>query len=477
MQTIKSIPAVAGLIFFIVFNALFLLWSFWVWGNIWVLLSLPPFVLSVSHLVQTLRDGIIVDHTGISGKIKEQAFHFRYHEITAVNIVEEHSKKTLLIVAGYQSHSIRIKNAKEMRDAILHNMALAKGETIPPPSPLSVLRTRELSLEKKFKKSQKWILIVFFLSIVSFLPFTWNAPFPFSSLVGYSIFEIYSPSWGIFMISLYFLFWAFSKRWHLFFLLSMVLLLLEILIFPFMFLSAITDIANELPILLFLFFFYALPHIWVLFRLIRGTVFWRSLRLVRMEKNALPQENIVVPNSVNLNHTKVSTSFVTQNAIYQPTYTAIPMDDTLFEKLNTLLRHGNTIYHARVLILEDIPSQKLERVITHFARDFARDETAIALFDNTLRGSGKSGFLLTNKHLYTKSDFEKPVKSYIKNISHITAPTMQKKDTYKIIIHLHVGGQIYLGTALRDQYKSNAAHTLNEAIHLLQKHEEGLSLE
>lgn len=499
MKTEKSIPLVAGPIASVVFNALWALGSVLFGRDFWIIIPVFFLGLSIYRLVQALGEGIVVNHAGLSGKIKKQVFHFQYHEMSAVNIVEDDSKHTLLLVAGYQSHSIRMKNASDVRDAILHNMAFARGEEIPAPSPTSVLRAKELSLTQKFKKAQKWLLVITLVSVVSFfLSGTLGFPIPFSSVLAYGAFDFVAPSWGIAIVVFYFLLWAFSKKWHFFFILAIILLFLEVLSFPVLFLFGSDFTNDDLFTLFFLFAVYSLVHIWVLFRLIRGAIFWRGLRRVQKEMQTFPMENrhtASYANAHTTSHTNthgtshanthgtnhVNTGFVAanpmQNAIYQPAYEAIVVDDRLHMDISNAFRRENLSQIDNLFLLENIPPKKLVAAAKHFAHALEYDETAILFYDNSVMGSGKSGILLTNKCLYAKSDFEKPTKAYIKNIVRVFAPSAHKHDRYKIIVEQDMSDQITIVTTLKDREKEGLARVLNEAIYLLQRQQKESSIE
>ncbi|MCL2842964.1 MAG: hypothetical protein FWE28_05780 [Oscillospiraceae bacterium] len=104
----------------------------------WFFLLLFCTILPASRLIKTLRSGIVVGNAGIFVTIKKEKFQMAYHEISSVSITDN---RELLIVSGYQSRSIRIRNVRAIRDAISHNMeALAVA---PAPMKTPVLRTSD----------------------------------------------------------------------------------------------------------------------------------------------------------------------------------------------------------------------------------------------------------------------------------------------------------------------------------------------
>ena len=99
---------------------------------IWFFALLAFTVFPAARLIRTLKSGIVVDNAGVSGKVKGEQFRFAYHEISSASMADdEMNSKNLLIVSGYQSYSIRIRNARAVRDTIAHNMA-ALGVTPAP---------------------------------------------------------------------------------------------------------------------------------------------------------------------------------------------------------------------------------------------------------------------------------------------------------------------------------------------------------
>ena len=79
--------------------------------------------------------------TGVVGKIKKEQFRLAYHEISSVSVNDTDGGKHLLIVSGYTSHSIRIRNAHAVRDAIAHNMAVLGVAPAPMPGPIAAQNT------------------------------------------------------------------------------------------------------------------------------------------------------------------------------------------------------------------------------------------------------------------------------------------------------------------------------------------------
>ena len=73
-----------------------------------------------------------------------------------------------------------------------------------------------------------------------------------------------------------------------------------------------------------------------------------------------------------------------------------------------------------LFLFEQIPAKKLQNVIRSYAPSMSADEIAILLHDDTVWGSSKEGFLLTNTHLYSKGMLEKGYHTKISEINNIT---------------------------------------------------------
>lgn len=260
-------------------------------------------ILPATRVIRALTSKIIVNESGVSGKIKKENFHWRYHEISSASLQNHDSGKGVLLVSGYNSHSIRLKNARAVRDAIAHNMAIANVTPAPLPTP----------------------------------------PPPQAS----------SP-------------------------------------------------INPPP--------------------------------------------------------------TAQDVLYTHDTPPIPLTEFLRQRISDICRRESIGAISKFHMFEEIPLKLLENAITAYAPSLDPSETALFLYDDSIAGSGKSGFLLTNKALYTKSDFEKPAKAYLQNISRVT--DMGK---YKIRVEMDTGNYIAITISLKETL--SIQRTLDETIQLL-RHEQ-----
>jgi hypothetical protein len=117
-------PSIAGDLIILIINIIIdislLLSGSFIWFLILVIFTIFPAV----RLINTLNSGIFVGDTGVSGKIKNESFEIAYNRISSASTPEKDYGKNLLIVAGYKTYSINVRNAAEIRDAISHNMAV-----------------------------------------------------------------------------------------------------------------------------------------------------------------------------------------------------------------------------------------------------------------------------------------------------------------------------------------------------------------
>ena len=75
---------------------------------------------------------------------------------------------------------------------------------------------------------------------------------------------------------------------------------------------------------------------------------------------------------------------------------------------------------SKLFLLEQIPPDKLENAKQSYAPMMRDDETVIALYDDTVFGSAKDGFLLTTKRLYGKNITERASFLEVAEITHFS---------------------------------------------------------
>ena len=97
------------------------------------------------------------------------------------------------------------------------------------------------------------------------------------------------------------------------------------------------------------------------------------------------------------------------------------------------------------------------------------DEQVVFLYDDTVGGSAKSGFILTSKYLYNKSDGKKAAKQNIGNIAKISQLTASKL-RYAITIEMVTGGNTDFITAVFKEKRTAMVHILDETISLMKNY-------
>jgi len=84
---------------------------------------------------------------------------------------------------------------------------------------------------------------------------------------------------------------------------------------------------------------------------------------------------------------------------------------------SNFMQHGAL---ANVFLFDQIPQKKLQNATRSFARGMGSDETVIVLYDDTVFGSSKEGFILTTRRLYGKNIMERGMSVEIADIRNVT---------------------------------------------------------
>jgi len=74
----------------------------------------------------------------------------------------------------------------------------------------------------------------------------------------------------------------------------------------------------------------------------------------------------------------------------------------------------------RIYLFHEIPARKLGNAKSRYARILGSDEVVIALYDDTVWGSGKDGFLLTNRRIYGRNIADSAAFVEIQSITDVT---------------------------------------------------------
>ena len=89
------------------------------------------------------------------------------------------------------------------------------------------------------------------------------------------------------------------------------------------------------------------------------------------------------------------------------------------QQKDDILHISKGIHNEKLFFFEQIPSDKLENARESYA-SFTSEEDVILLYDDTVFGSAKDGFLLTSRRLYQKNMTELSRAVKLSNIEDIT---------------------------------------------------------
>lgn len=110
------------------------------------------------------------------------------------------------------------------------------------------------------------------------------------------------------------------------------------------------------------------------------------------------------------------------------------------QKVELMRKYASEICTSFVFhVGDDIPSKKIDNAIKKYANGLDRD-TVIGLYDTTITGSGKSGYIFTDTKVYYLQTLEKPQKLWYEDIESVEITTDKVKDCdNKIIFHMYDG--------------------------------------
>lgn len=86
-------------------------------------------------------------------------------------------------------------------------------------------------------------------------------------------------------------------------------------------------------------------------------------------------------------------------------------------------------------LFKEIPTGKLINAKKSYASQISENESVICLFDNTIYGSAKNGFLLTSKYLYYKMPLQKVIRIPLIQINSISFNGSDKYSTRVLVRH------------------------------------------
>jgi len=127
-----------------------------------------------------------------------------------------------------------------------------------------------------------------------------------------------------------------------------------------------------------------------------------------------------------------------------------------------------------LFLFEQISPKRLSNAKSGYARNLTGDETIILLYDDTLFGSAKNGFLLTTKRIYYKNMGESPSLVDITSIRNkeVVASTLSTQ----MLIHLSTDGKAAIDiTYIEAKQREPLLRMLGNIIDLLRNSGANLS--
>jgi hypothetical protein len=110
------------------------------------------------------------------------------------------------------------------------------------------------------------------------------------------------------------------------------------------------------------------------------------------------------------------------------------MNDDLLNQIDHIVKQEA---HNKNFYFHHAPPAKLHNATLSYAPGMGRDETFIFLYDDTLFGSAKDGFILTTKRLYYRNQTESPMVASLADICDMTVDS--GTFTGKLVFVTHQG--------------------------------------
>ena len=119
----------------------------------------------------------------------------------------------------------------------------------------------------------------------------------------------------------------------------------------------------------------------------------------------------------------------------------------------------------KLYIFEEIPQEKFANAMKSYAAPLDSNEEVVMLFDDTLGGAAKEGFILTTKRLFCKNVFEKGQQAQLQHISSMTINT--GKVSSKIIVAKDTGNEMRIDVSTTKDPAVALLTVLDQTIQLL----------
>jgi len=94
------------------------------------------------------------------------------------------------------------------------------------------------------------------------------------------------------------------------------------------------------------------------------------------------------------------------------------LSQALVNEIREICRREHVV--DKLFIMERIPQKKFNNAVKSYAANMGQDERVLFLYDDTVFGSSKEGFILTSHALYSKNILESGNFASIEEIMHMT---------------------------------------------------------
>ena len=326
----------------------------------------------------------------------------------------------------------------------------------------------------RFSRARTAMISIFVITMINFVLIALDANFSFvySAFFPQLIFVVIAYDFGLFGLGLilgigaaavYLLCWILSNRWRAFVLVAMILFSLDTL-FRLLLILGTGDTAGILLDV-------AICAL-VLFYLIGGTVAWAKLRRLTPHDFQAVQEDLVQAAHAEEVQSALDAIAPEQDALpreeapaeapyteTQQAASAYEIDPYTKSSLIALVRASNKV--ETLYMFEDIPPKKLKNAREKYASSMGPDETVILLYDDTVTGSAKEGFLLTGKRLYSKNFGIQGDAVHLLNINRLT--TNFGKVSTHIMVEMDTRGEMEIHVT-KSQDQAEAVYNILDRV-------------
>lgn len=146
---------------------------------------------------------------------------------------------------------------------------------------------------------------------------------------------------------------------------------------------------------------------------------------------------------------------------------SVNLNRQLQDRLQTIFTKNGSL--KNVFLFDQAPAKKLRNATRSYAKAMGNEETVILLYDDTVFGSSKEGFILTTRRFYGKNLMESPA---FAEVAAITAVTYDPASLGSPEAHIHTGSGPVLKKHLIMSHSEGQSQilcaALGEAVALLQ---------